>query len=43
MMVTGGVKQKSASRGRVMAILLASLLTAVLLAGYYFGQSLVAP
>jgi hypothetical protein len=40
-MVSGQVKKSSAKRGRVMLILLAALLTAVTLYGYYLGRSIV--
>ena len=41
MMVSGQVKNSSAKRGRTMLILLAALLTAVTLYGYYLGRSIV--
>jgi hypothetical protein len=40
-MVSGQVNKSSAKRGRVMLILLAALLTAVTLYGYYLGRSIV--
>jgi len=41
MMVSGQVNKSSAKRGRVMLILLAAMLTAVTLYGYYLGRSIV--
>ena len=41
MIVSGQVKKKSAKRSRTMLILLAALLTAVTLYGYYLGRSIV--
>ena len=41
MLVSGQVKKSSVKRGRVMLILLAALLTAVTLYGYYLGRSIV--
>ena len=41
MMVSGQVTKSSAKRGRVMLILLAAMLTAVTLYGYYLGRSIV--
>ncbi len=40
-MVSGQVNKSSTKRGRVMLILLAALLTAVTLYGYYLGRSIV--
>ena len=43
MIVSGQVKEKNARRSRTMLILLAALLTAVTLYGYYLGMRIVAP
>ena len=43
MIVGGQIKKKSARRGRTMLILLAALMTAVTLYGYYLGRSIVGP
>ncbi len=43
MIVSGQVKKRSTKRSHVTLILLASLLTAVTLYGYYLGRSIVAP
>jgi len=41
MVVSGQVQKSGARRGRVMLILLAAMLTAVTLYGYYLGRSIV--
>ena len=43
MIVSGQVKKRSAKRSHATLILLASLLTAVTLFGYYLGRSIVGP